>query len=172
MAVAIRVLGLDDDLDAFGRIVLSSYRALDGHPADTGYEHELVDVRARVRHGLVLGAHDGDRPIGCVTYVNDPSSPYAEDLHDDEAGFRMLGVDTGAQGQGVGTSLVLACIERATELGRGAMFIHSGSWMTTAHRVYARLGFERVPARDWVVDGEGITLLALRRPIDASAQGA
>jgi ribosomal protein S18 acetylase RimI-like enzyme len=90
----------------------------------------------------------------------------AEHLGDGEASFRMLAVDVTAQGQGVGEALVTACIDRASAGGR-ALFIHSGTWMTAAHRLYGRLGFARVPERDWeIVDG-GFTLLAFHRPLPA-----
>ena len=46
--ISIRPLAHDDDLDAFGRIVLASYAALPGAPHEPEYELELLDVRARV----------------------------------------------------------------------------------------------------------------------------
>ena len=45
----IRTLTEDDDLDAFGQIVLDSYLALPDMPREPDYEAELVDVAARVR---------------------------------------------------------------------------------------------------------------------------
>lgn len=162
MPLTVRRLSVDDDLEAFGRIVRSAYEALPGHPPDPIYDAQLADVAARVMHTTVLGALDGTTPLGCVTYVNDPSSPHAEGLSDDEASFRMLAVSTAAQGRGVGEALVGRCLEMARLAGRSAVFIHSGDWMTTAHRLYRRLGFVSVPERDWVVPGLGITLLGFR----------
>jgi ribosomal protein S18 acetylase RimI-like enzyme len=159
VAVTLRRLTLDDDLEGFGKIVLSSYLALPGHPADASYDNELADVGARVRDGFVIGAFEDEAPRGCVTYVEDASSPYAEDLQDGEASFRMLGVSTEAQGRGVGEALVVHCLDRARAAGRVAVFIHSGDWMTTAHRLYRRLGFFHVPERDWPVPECGIVLL-------------
>jgi ribosomal protein S18 acetylase RimI-like enzyme len=163
--LVLRRLTDDDDLEAFGRIVVSSYHALAGHPPDADYDDELADVAARVREGIVLGAFDNGVPLGCVTYVNDLSSPHAERLGDDEASFRMLAVAGGAQGRGVGSALVTACLDEARANGRSTVFIHSGAWMTTAHRLYGRLGFVRVPERDWDLSELGFTLLGFRREL-------
>ncbi len=160
--VTVRELTNDDDLAIFGRMVLAAYAALPGHPHDPGYDAELVEVAGRVEAGVVLGAFGGEAPLGCVTYVNDPSSPHAERLHDDEASFRMLAVDVAAQGHRIGEALVTSCIGRARAAGRAAMFIYSGEWMTTAHRLYARLGFVRQPERDWLVPDVGVQLLGFR----------
>jgi len=162
VAVTVRRLTFDDDLELFGKIVLSSYLALPGHPADASYDNELADVGARVRDGVVFGAFEDSAPRGCVTYVEDASSPYAEDLLDGEASFRMLGVSTEAQGRGVGEALVVHCLDQARASGRSAVFIHTGDWMATAHRLYRRLGFVHVPERDWPVPEYGIVLLGYR----------
>jgi ribosomal protein S18 acetylase RimI-like enzyme len=67
-----------------------------------------------------------------------------------EAEIRMLAVDPGAQGRGVGSALAVACVERArTEEGTKRVVLCSQQAMTTAHRLYARLGFERAPELDW-----------------------
>jgi GNAT superfamily N-acetyltransferase len=168
MALTIRPLTPEDDLPAFGRIVLASYTALDGHPADPEYDAELVDVAGRVARARVIGALDGARPLGCVTYVVDAASPFAEHLGPDEASFRMLGVDAAAQGRGVGAALVEACVDEARSAGRRAVFIHSGAWMAAAHRLYGRLGFRRVPGRDWVVAEVGVSLLGFERELSAA----
>jgi ribosomal protein S18 acetylase RimI-like enzyme len=159
----IRHLEETDDLDAFGRLVLASYLAEPGMPRESDYDSELLDVSSRVRDGTVLGAFVGDGPTGCVTFVADASSPHAERLRPGESSFRMLAVDTAAQGRGVGEALVRRCLDDAARLGSSAVFIHSGSWMHTAHRLYLRLGFEFVPERDWVIDGTAIHLLGMMR---------
>jgi ribosomal protein S18 acetylase RimI-like enzyme len=161
VALTVRCLTLADDLEQFGRIVLSAYHALPGHPGEPDYDEELLDVAARVRRATVLGALDGMAPLGSVTYVDGAASPYAEGLEDGEASFRMLAVSPAAQGRGVGEALVRACLDRARGAGRTAVFIYSGSWMTGAHRLYRRLGFVPTPERDWEIPGL-LTLLGFR----------
>jgi ribosomal protein S18 acetylase RimI-like enzyme len=161
VAPTIRCLTSDDDLEAFGRLVVGAYDALPDHPADPGYHDELADVAGRVRDAVVIGAFDDTTPLGCVTYVSDARNPYAERLRDGEASFRMLAVSPAAQGRGIGEALVQACLERARSEGRSAVFVYTGPWMPTAHRLYRRLGFVPVPERDWDVP-ELFTLLGYR----------
>ena len=53
------------------------------------------------------------------------------------------------RGRGVGETLVRHCIQLATEAGSTAVVISTAQWMSTAHRLYGRLGFVRAPERDW-----------------------
>jgi predicted N-acetyltransferase YhbS len=163
--VAMRLLTLDDPLDAFGQIVVDAYMALPGHPPEPEYETALRDVADRVRRSTVFGAFSEGRPVGCVTFVPDRHDPFAEDLLDGESSFRMLAVDGEVQGRGIGDALVRRCIEAASELGSSAVFVHSGTWMHAAHRLYRRHGFHHVPERDWTIDDPPITLLGFVRTL-------
>jgi ribosomal protein S18 acetylase RimI-like enzyme len=127
------------------------------------YARELADVERRASEAEVLVAVD-DRLVGCVTFVPDATSPWAELIEDGEAAIRMLGVDPSAQGRGVGRALLGACLDRACRLGRAAVFLHSAPWMQAAHHLYDAAGFVRVPARDWVPRPE-VPLLAFRRDL-------
>ena len=164
----VRRLTAADDLDAFGGIVLASYVALPGMPREIDYEDELVDVAARVREDTVFGAFVGGTPAGCVTFVADASSAHAEGLRPGESSFRMLAVDIAMQRRGIGEALTRRCLDEAVGLRSSAVFIHSGSWMHAAHRLYRRLGFEFVPERDWVLDEPPIHLLGMIRTVDAT----
>lgn len=152
---------------AAGALVVAAYRALDGLPLDDGYAAALADVGRRAAETEVLVAVDGGRLAGCVTFVADASSPWAEDLAPGEASIRMLAVDPAAQGRGVGRALLSACLERAAVLGRAAVFLHSTPWMTAAHRLYRDAGFVRVPDRDWQPHPD-VPLLAFRLPLAAT----
>jgi ribosomal protein S18 acetylase RimI-like enzyme len=77
--------------------------------------------------------------------------------------MRMLAVVPDARGQGVGRALVLACIERARAAGKPGIGIYTRPFMTSAHRLYASLGFRRVRELDWEFEpGEWLWALRLR----------
>jgi ribosomal protein S18 acetylase RimI-like enzyme len=156
-----------DEYARAGEIVVAAYAALPGQHLSGGYAAELAEVGRRSAEAEVLVALEDDL-VGCVTFVSDSSSPWAEALGPDEAAIRMLGVDPAAQGRGVGAHLVDACIERARRLGRSALFLHSTPWMTSAHRLYERSGFRRVPDRDWIPVPE-VPLLAYLLDLDTDA---
>jgi ribosomal protein S18 acetylase RimI-like enzyme len=61
----------------------------------------------------------------------------------------MLGVSGRARGLGIGTALTVRCIERSRELGLNRLVMSSATYMVSAHRLYERLGFVRLPDRDW-----------------------
>jgi GNAT superfamily N-acetyltransferase len=112
--------------------------------------HKLRDAASRAEKAVLLVAvDDGGRLLGSVTYAPG-GSPYAETAERaDEAGFRMLVVDPAARGRGVGAALVEACVERARQAGAVTLRLSTQPEMTTAHRVYERLGFVRTPDHDW-----------------------
>jgi ribosomal protein S18 acetylase RimI-like enzyme len=61
----------------------------------------------------------------------------------------MLAVAPQAQGQGVGAALVELCINRFREVGAPGIVLSTLPAMHSAHRLYERHGFVRVPERDW-----------------------
>lgn len=165
MAVEVRQV-TEAEYAVAGDICVAAYRA-DGQldPAADSYAAVLADVAGRAAHGDVLVAVDdsstGERePLGCVTFVL-PGSRYAEIARPGEGEFRMLAVDPGAQGRGVGAALVRACLDRAAALGCTAVAICTRDFNKTALRLYGRFGFVRVPERDWS-PMPGIDLCALR----------
>jgi len=150
------------DFAAIARLTVSAYEADGQLSGEHGYERVLADVAPRARDGELLVAVDDStgQVLGSVLFVL-PGTAYAELSGPGEAEFRMLAVDPAAQGRGAGTALVRACIRRATELGCQAMVISTRSFSRPAHRLYARLGFQRTPERDWSPVA-GVDLFALR----------
>jgi GNAT superfamily N-acetyltransferase len=135
--------------------------------AEDDYRERLRDVATRDAQAEVWVAvidDDGhDRVVGVVTYCP-PGSPWREIGRDEEGEFRMLAVDPSAQGSGAGTALARLCEQRAREHGATAMALSSLATMTAAHRLYARLGYERDPGRDWSPVA-GVELLAFRKDL-------
>lgn len=156
---------------ALGDLTVAAYARVDPATLDSAYADELRDIAGRAATAEVLVAVDesaGDAVVGGVTYVPGPGSPWAEFTEPDAAGIRMLAVAAGAEGRGVGQALTQACIDRARATGRGQLLLHSTDRMTTAHRLYVRLGFERDPSLDW--EGEpGLWLRGFRLRLDPPA---
>ncbi|MGH3786356.1 MAG: GNAT family N-acetyltransferase [Pseudonocardiaceae bacterium] len=138
-----------DELDEVGRLTLEAYLA-DGtvNPAD-GYAAVLVDASRRDRDAELLVAVDIEgRLLGTITVCR-PGSPLGEVSRPGELEFRMLAVTPGARRRRVGEMLVRAVLVRATEIGAHRVVMCSDERMRVAHRLYARLGFIRMPERDW-----------------------
>lgn len=163
-----------EEREAAGQLVVAAYRALPGQNLSGDYAELLADVARRdadPADAEVLVTVTGGDLIGCVTFVPRSDSPWAEHVQPGESSIRMLAVRPDAQSRGAGRALVDECIHRARALGNPAVFLHSTPWMPAAHRLYERMGFERVPERDWTPVPE-IPLLAYRLPLgpDGSVQ--
>lgn len=157
-------LATEADLEMVGQITVSAYRD-DGFIApDYEYIDELADAARRAREAEIWVAEDTTGLLGSVTFCQ-PGSAFAELSRDNEAEFRMLGVAQRSRRRGVAEALVVRCIERSRELGYDALVLCSMREMTTAHRLYERLGFSRLPERDWS-PVEGIDLLGFSLRLD------
>ena len=82
----------------------------------------------------------------------------------EEAAFRMLVVDAAARGRGIGELLVRTCLDRARAAGKRRMVLSTDPRMHAAHRLYERLGFTRLPERDWT-PVPGVDLLVYAREL-------
>jgi GNAT superfamily N-acetyltransferase len=112
------------------------------------YVHELADAARRAADAELWVAVEDGRVLGTMTFCP-VGSAYREIAHDDEGEFRMLAVAKQARGRGVGLALVQQCLDRSRELGYSGVRMSTMDRMTSAHRVYERLGFTRAPQDDW-----------------------
>jgi len=147
------------DLAAVGAITVEAYR-VDGFLEGTeDYADTLADAAARFQAADLLVAVDASGEVlGSVTVVR-PGTPYAEVSEPGELEFRMLSVAASARGRGVGDALVRAVIDQARAIGVERVVLSSSEKMAAAHRLYERLGFTRLPDRDWA-PLPGVNLMA------------
>jgi GNAT superfamily N-acetyltransferase len=149
--VTIRIrLAQRHELPAVGELTVAAYTADGLSSVETDYVRQLRDAAGRAEKAELWVALDAvdDRLLGTVTF-SPPGSPYREIAREGEGEFRMLAVDPAAQGAGVGTALVRWCIDRSRDLQHGRMVLCTQVENATAHRLYERLGFVRLPERDW-----------------------
>ena len=132
--------------------------------ASAAYAAELADVEGRAAKAQLLVARaEAGRVVGAVALVLAGDFGNVTES-DDEAAFRMLVVDPAARGRGIGELLVAACLDRARAAGKRRMVLSTDDRMTAAHRLYERLGFSRLPERDWS-PAPGVPLLVYAREI-------
>ncbi|MFD4373555.1 GNAT family N-acetyltransferase [Streptomyces sp. NPDC058486] len=125
----------------------------DGHLTfgeDDDYLPVIKDVARRAAEAEVLVAVDPDGALlGGVTFTRGGGA-WADIAVPGEAEFRLLAVARAARGRGVGEALVRACADRARALdGCARLVLSTQDGMASAHRIYRRLGFTRLPERDW-----------------------
>ncbi len=151
----------------YGRIsdlTVEAYAADGLSSVETDYVHQLRDAAGRAEKAELWVAVDAtNRVLGSVTF-SPPGSPYREIAQDGEGEFRMLAVDPAVQGAGIGSALVRWCLDRSRELGQRQMVLCTQVENATAIRMYERLGFVRLPERDWT-PAPGVDLIAFVRDL-------
>ena len=151
------------DYEAIARITRDSYLAA-GYfdSADHPYMKQIQDVARRAAQATIWVAERDARIVGSVTLAV-AGEPYADIALDDELEFRMLVVDPAVQRSGAGQALVEAIIAHARSLdGIRAVALTTGGTWESAHGLYRKTGFRRVPERDWFVPDTDIKLLVFR----------
>lgn len=152
------------DYDAIARITRESYLAA-GYfeSADHPYMRQVQDVEERAAKATIWVAERAGQIVGSVTLAV-AGEPYADIARSDELEFRMLVVDPAVQRSGAGKAMIEAIIEHARSLpGIRAVALTTGVTWESAHGLYRKTGFRRVPERDWLVPGTDIKLLVYRQ---------
>jgi len=164
---SVKVLTPEDALrlTEIGELTALAYLA-DGlvdraHP----YVPQLRDAHARAKEAILLMMADGDSAqgaaVGTLTVVP-PGTRFAEVATEGEFELRMLAVSPLARGKGVGHTLTRAGMDLAVEMGARRILLSTMESMHAAHRLYEKLGFTRLPERDfWVFDSADGTVTTL-----------
>ena len=151
------------ELEAVGRLTVEAYVGNGVIAPDAHYLEFLGDAVRRDAEAEVWVAVDERGVVGTVTFV-EPGSSLSEVARDGEAEMRSLAVAPAASGQGIGEALARHTVDLARSRGFRAMVLSSSTTMHTAHRLYERLGFTRMPERDWS-PVSGIQLVAYALPL-------
>jgi ribosomal protein S18 acetylase RimI-like enzyme len=134
------------EYETAGELTVEAYRTVGA--GDAVNERQLRDIAGRRADSEVLVAEVDGQIVGCVTFV-DGLAALSEVDDPDAATVRMLGVAAEARNRGVGEALMRECIDRARRSGRKRVRLDTRTSMTSAQRLYERLGFRRDPDHDW-----------------------
>ena len=157
---------VEADFSDVARITGDSYLAA-GYFDDAAHPYmvKVMDVAARAAQATIWVAERQGTIIGSVTLAL-AGEPYADIALPDELELRMLVVDPAVQRSGAGRAMVEAIISYARTLpGIRAVALTTGKDWESAHGLYRRTGFHRVPERDWFVPGTDTKLLVYRRDL-------
>ncbi|MGH6653702.1 MAG: GNAT family N-acetyltransferase [Actinocrinis sp.] len=156
----------ESELDEVGAVTVEVYGDGLVHP---DYLEVLRDTRSRFESPAtttLVALDDGtDGLLGAVLHAA-PGSPWRNLGVDEEHEIRILAVLESARGRGVGENLVRACIARAKAAGGPRLVLCTQSDMAAAQRLYARMGFQRTPERDWA-PRPGLSLLSYAMELPA-----
>ncbi len=165
--VAVRTAATDSEIAAAGALTAEAYHADRLINDDDEYADELRDASRREREATLLvavvPAAGGDVVVGTITLAPAGSS-YAEVAGPGEVELRMLGVAPEARRRGIAEALMRASMRETVALGAGAVVLSTLDTMTTAQRLYDRLGFRREPDRDWGHEGVAVRVYSWHVP--------
>lgn len=142
-----------------GQLLIRVYSQLEGFPKENeqpNYYKMLANIGdfTKLPDTSLLVAVDKNKTInGAVVYFNDMKYYGSGGIATQEqnaAGFRLLGVDTTAQGKGIGKLLTQECIKKAMNNKRNQVIIHSTLAMQTAWKMYENLNFKRSEDLDFM----------------------
>ncbi|MGB6692478.1 MAG: helix-turn-helix domain-containing GNAT family N-acetyltransferase [Terracidiphilus sp.] len=97
---------------------------------------DFIDHFDAKRERCWIAERDGER-LGCIFLVRHPEQ-------EGTAKLRMLFVEPGARGIGLGKALVNECINFARSAGYKRVTLWTQSILAAAHHIYARAGFQQV----------------------------
>ena len=157
-----------EEFEALGQLTVEAYAGLPDMPGPDEipeYYASLRDVAGRAAQPgaeVLVAVDSSGKLLGGVTFFGDMRY-YGADVAahvTDAAGFRMLAVGPERRNHGLGRALTTACIQRARELGRSQLVLHTTEVMQLAKGLYVRMGFKRSPDLDFGPDG--FTVLGFR----------
>jgi len=159
---------LPKEYEEAGSLTQGAYAeyARPGDPLWDNYFGMLGDVARRAVFATVLVAVAGERIVGTATVELDLTIDGTEGLQPGHANIRLLAVDPGARGRGVGRRLVEACVQLARRAGKEVATLHTTEQMVAAQHIYRSLGFRRDRSRD-VELHPNLVLQAFRLPLQS-----
>ena len=146
------------EFSTLGELIVNAYASLPGMPGvveQPDYYAVLRDVAKRASNpaiGVFVAASGMGELLGSVDFISDVKEygarGYASTVWN-AAGIRFLAVQSDARGNGIGRSLTAHCVNRARELGKSAVILHTTRPMATAWAMYSRMGFQRYAKIDF-----------------------
>jgi ribosomal protein S18 acetylase RimI-like enzyme len=157
-------LARPEEYDAAGELTVAAYR-LNEPDGDDGYAPVLRDAARRAHQAELYVVLDDLGDMVATVTLAPAGTEWAEIARDGELEVRMLAVAPPAWGRRIATSVM----EQVIALARGRGFTHIVLLVVedneAAHRLYQRLGFARIPERDWRPWPE-LLLMAYRLPLE------
>lgn len=141
-----------EEFDAIGKLMVQAYSTLEGflkvdeHPE---YYKTLASIGALTNKPdteLIVAVSPSGDPEGAVVFFRDMAqygSGGTATQEKNSAGFRFLAVGDAARGLGLGKLLTHECINRAKQIGRKQLIIHTTMAMLNAWKMYEKIGFKR-----------------------------
>jgi GNAT superfamily N-acetyltransferase len=147
-----------EEYKRLGKVLVAAYAALPGMPQpqeQPDYYAMLADVGGRAARPALtvfVATNAAGDLLGSIDFIADMrhyGSGGTASSVTDAAGIRLLAVDDAFRGRGAGKALARFSIDRARDLGKARLVLHTTRAMQTAWAMYEALGFVRFPEIDF-----------------------
>lgn len=151
------------EIPEVSELVLAAYRDdYSGLPAE--YLAEIANVAERAAQHQVWVAEDSETGelLGTITTPR-AGTTLSEVARPGEMDLRLLGVAGRARGRGIGSLIMRHGLRLARIRGVNRVVLNTSTEMVAAYELYDRMGFARLPEREYEIhraDGTSFTLLA------------
>ncbi len=148
-----------EEFAEIGRLMVSVYSDLDGFPTKNeqpDYYQKLANAGDFTKDPgteLLVAVSAEGKIAGAVVFFREMKYYGSGGIATGETnacGFRLLAVDPGFRGQGIGKLLTNECIKRAKAANAAQVIIHTTAAMQTAWKMYEGLGFRRSEDLDFM----------------------
>ena len=153
-----------EELDKVSLLLKTAYQQYENFipsGAWQSYLDDIMNVRSRLEMADLIVAELNGKLLGTVTLYLKVSGSSEEPWPKGWAGIRLLAVDPGHRGQGVGRALMDECVGRCREQCIKTIGLHTTEFMNVARRIYAQMGFTRAPEFDFH-PAAGVVVMAYR----------
>ena len=134
------------DFEDIANISLAAYREY-AHVLTPENWHKMKQSLSSVKQTAMVAdyivAKMENKIVGAIAYYP-PGKSNPKFFDSSCASLRLLAVEPNYRGKGIGNKLTIAGIQQAEKDSAAAIGLYTSEAMTTAHKLYSRLGFERV----------------------------
>ena len=120
----------------------------EGYTDKSRAEKIFTPEELRKRGEIILARSSAGELLGMVICVR-PTSPACQVAKKDESEIQLLAVYPKVRGQGIASSVIMACEQRCASFGYSKVVLSTQPTTNAAHHVYKQLGYMRNPKRDW-----------------------
>ncbi len=141
---------IPDELDEIEALVRTGYAEFRPLFQEDIWEKWMANISQALRspEGILLVAEQEGKMAGAVKFYEDANQSRMGHWPPGAAAIRLLAVNPGARGGGIGTLLTEECLRRARELNISTIYLYTGAFMVAARHIYEKLGFQRAPEFD------------------------
>ena len=138
------------ELVAIEALVKTAYQEFKVLFPEEVWQAWMANIGATVHSGagVVMVAEGTGKIQGVVKFYPDAGQAAMGQWPQGAAAMRVLAVHPESRGQGLGTLLTRACIDRARALKIPTIYLYTGTFMKAARHIYEKLGFQRAPELD------------------------